>query len=138
METSSFLYDSEPGTTYIRSVSVTITWTDEADRNIRYTNQPDTFSITIMGLNVTAPALAQGANPQGGSGSLSAEYSASIDDIQDAIDNEVDNYTVQVDITLNEAGNQEKTSGIPGLAWTDTGNQYDYTIDIIWLTMPEE
>jgi membrane protease YdiL (CAAX protease family) len=136
--TSTLTYDSEPGTKYIKSVSVTLTWTDEADRNLRYTNQPDTFSITISGLNGTNPVTAEASNPTGGTGSVSADYSLSLDDIQDAIDNEIDNITVTVDITMVEAGNQEKTSGLPGLAWTDSGNQYSYTIDIVWLTTPEE
>ncbi len=131
-------FDSEPGTRYPRSISVTITWTDEADRNVRYENQPDMFSIMIMGFNGTGPAGNMGQNPQGGSGRLSTKYELVDDEIQDAIDNDADNFTITVDITMIEAGNQEKTSGLPGLAWPDSGNQYDYTIDLIWLVALEE
>jgi hypothetical protein len=46
------------------------------------------------------------------------------------------NYNVTVVITMVEAGNQELRSGRPGLAWTDSGNNYEYTLDITWLVPP--
>jgi hypothetical protein len=130
-------FESESEVKYIKSISVTVTWTDEADRGIRYENQPDTFSVSISGLNTTSP-VAQASNPQGGQGSISADLSFTNDDIKNAIENGDLNYNVSVIITMVEAGNQEKVTGLPGLAFIDSGNQYDYTIDIIWLTIPEE
>jgi membrane protease YdiL (CAAX protease family) len=137
--TTTLTYDSEPGSVYIRSVSVTLTWTDETSQYPRFTNEPDTFSITISGLNGTTPITTEASNPTGGTGTVSADYSLSLDDIQDAVDNQADNYTVSVEITMVEAGDYEKTSNLPGAYYyNDFGNQYDYTIDIIWLTVPEE
>lgn len=130
-------FESTYNEKYLKSISVTITWTDEADRNIRYENQPDTFSVSITGLNITTTPV-QGANPQGGQGSISSELSFENEKIEEELSNDVGNYIVTVEITMEEAGNQELTSGRPGLAFTDSGNTYDYTIEIIWLVKPEE
>jgi hypothetical protein len=128
-----FTYTSEQDK-YIKQVIVSITWTDEADRNIRYENQPDTFSVSISGLNYTQTASS--ANPTGGPGSISIQLSFSNENITEAIMTKGNNYTASVEITLVEAGNQEKRSGIPGLAWTDNQNQYDYQIWVV-LLVPE-
>lgn len=119
-------------TKYIKSVTITITWTDEADiQRIRtYQNQPDTFSVTINGLNGTAHD--EGANPQGGEGEISANLTFDDDTISNSILKNGDDYNVTVDITLVTAGDYIAQG--PGLySIPDNGNQYDYELVIVWL-----
>ncbi len=119
---------------YIKEVSVTVTWTDDADIDFRYENQPDTFSVMISGLGNSTP-ISDAPNAHGSSGSVSAEITFEIEDISDALAMDEEDYIVFVEITMVEAGDQEKISGLPGLAQTeDSGNQFDYTIDIVLLT----
>ncbi len=118
---------------YIKEVKVTVIWTDEADSNPLLDNQPDTFSIDIDGPNSSADG--SGSNPHGGEGSASATLSFSYKELTDIISNEGDEFEVKVTITLDDAGDQVSLSGL--WSQTDSGNNYDYEIEIIWL-VPEE
>jgi membrane protease YdiL (CAAX protease family) len=119
---------------YIKTVKVTVTWTDEEDiQYIRtYENEPDIFTVRVEGINKTTDAT--GSNPHGGEGSISTELSFTLEEIAKVIEEGGDEYEISIDITLDDAGDYWSTSGLWG--WTDEGNNYNYEIEIIWL-VPE-
>jgi hypothetical protein len=98
-----------------------------------YQNQPDTFSVTVSGLNLSESA--SGENPQGGQGSISTRLSFTNENITNAIENENDNYPVDIEITLEDAGGYFRRFGAIGI--TDPENDFEYTLDIVWLTTEE-
>ena len=118
---------------YIREVTVTVTWTDEDDiqRARLYENQPDTFSVSIDGPN--ASDTDSGANPRGGEGRISASISFSDEEISNIISQEGMNYTAEVLIKMETAGNYEARAGLGRLQLVDNGNRYDYEITVVWL-----
>jgi hypothetical protein len=118
---------------YIKSVTVTVTWTDEADIYIRYENQPDTFMVSVNGMNVTVEDT--GTNTQGGEGSVTAELSFANEEIEQFIEDGFENYAVNVELTMLEAGPYRRPVGAIG--FTDNGNAYDFEISIVWLTGEE-
>ena len=121
---------------YIRAVTVTVTWTDEDDiQRIRtYENDPDTFSVNVLGPNATAGET--GSNPKGGEGSISASVSLTNEEISDIILEEEGNYTVEVLIVLDEVGNYFAGTGARRVGFNDAGNAYEYEMEIVWL-VPE-
>ncbi len=121
---------------YISGIAVTLTWTDEPDiqRLRRYENQPDTFSLELNGPNITASD--SGANPRNGEGTISAARSIPSEDIPDIISTEGYNYTVDVLITMEKAGNYDARVGAGVVSLVDGGNQFDYEIIIAWF-VPE-
>jgi membrane protease YdiL (CAAX protease family) len=118
---------------YIKSVTVTVTWTDEADIYVRYENQPDTFMVSVNGMNVTVEDT--GTNTQGGEGSVTAELSFANEEIEQFIEDGFENYAVNVELTMLEAGPYRRPVGAIG--FTDNGNAYDFEISIVWLTGEE-
>jgi membrane protease YdiL (CAAX protease family) len=131
-DSESFTFFSEEDK-YIKLVKVTVTWTDEPDSNPLLSNQPDTFSIHVDGPNASSDGA--GSNPQGGEGSISTTFSYDLEVLSDVIADEGDEFEVTATITLDDAGDQESLSGL----WyqQDTGNDFDYEIEIFWL-VPEE
>lgn len=127
--------NSEPGK-YIKSVKVTVTWTDEPDiQRIRtYENNPDTFTVTISGANETASATA--SNTHGQQGTVTTELEFELEELEAIIETEGENYGFEITISLDEAGDLYPPVGV--IIYTDTSNAYDYTMDIVWLTEPEE
>jgi membrane protease YdiL (CAAX protease family) len=120
---------------YVKSVSATLTWTDEPDRRnfLRtYENNPDTFSMTISGLNITATQ--EGTNIYGQEGSITATIDIPTDDIQSAVDELMGNYEVTLDITMVDAGGFFTRFGVFG--YSDTGNDYNYEISVVYLVPP--
>jgi len=126
-------FTSEPDN-YIKGITVTVTWTDEPDiQRVRtYENQPDSFIIMIMGANFSVSE--QGSNPHGGEGSITAELSFSTEEVSQIIESNGENYEFMVQILLDDAGNYRPSVGVIG--YEDTGNDFNYQIDIIWL-VPE-
>jgi hypothetical protein len=126
---STLLWENEK---YIRSVTVTISWTDEADIRLRYKNQPDTFELLIDGPIYSDEA--RGANTQGGQGSISVQISYTNEETSHIF---ADQENPQINITaeLLEAGNQETNLGLT--YYEDSGNDYAFEIIVEWL-VPEE
>jgi hypothetical protein len=124
-----FIWEEEK---YIKSVTVTITWTDEPDIRLRYQNQPDTFELSIDGPIYSDEARA--ANTQGGQGSISAQISYSNDETSQ-IFADLENPQINISVQLIEAGNQETNIGFT--YYEDSGNDYNYEIIVEWLA-PEE
>jgi membrane protease YdiL (CAAX protease family) len=118
---------------YINKIKITMTWTDEPN-NTPYENQPDTFSVTITGPNSSDEI--SGSNSIGGSATITKEIGFTYSEVAELISTQGDEYGVECVITLEEAGNQEGPF-IGLLEQPDTGNDYEYTIEIIWL-VPEE
>jgi membrane protease YdiL (CAAX protease family) len=121
---------SEPDK-YIKAVTVTITWTDEDDIRYglrTYENEPDTFSVRITGPNSSASET--GSNQHGSEGTISTTLTLSLEEIAELVSEENENYEMLIEITMVEAGDLF-TTGLIG--FTDTGNSYEYEIEIIWL-----
>lgn len=118
----------------IRSVSLELRWTDEQDiRRIRlYENQPDTFSLTIVGPDPNMTKTMTGENTRGGDGILSVDMSFSDDDIRSFMDE--GGYNVSYTITLVETGMYLPRLGPGFIGLIDSGNSYEYTAVINWLS----
>jgi len=124
---------------YIAEVNVKLTWTDEEDiQRVRtFENQPDTFRVTISGPgNNTKTGASE--NPKGGQGTVMQSLTFNKSEIEAMVDEGDDDYNVTVLIEMVTAGSFQATTG-PGLiGFTDTGNDYSYEIEVVWLTTPEE
>jgi len=122
---------------YLQEVTVTVTWTDEDDiQRIRtFENQPDTFSVGVFGYNATEED--RGANPQGGEGSISASISHTNEEISEIIIEQEGNYTADIFIFLEQVGNYHAGTGPGVVGYDDTGNAYEYEMEIVWL-VPED
>lgn len=120
---------------YVKEVKVTVTWTDEPDTRYllrTYENEPDTFSLSINAPNASVSRSA--SNVHGEQGMVEAELAFSLEEISEIISEEIHDYEFTVEITMVEAGDSF-TQGLVG--FTDTGNSYEYEMEIIWL-IPEE
>jgi len=119
---------------YIKEVSVVVTWIDDAAAGIIYENQPDTFSVTLNGPNFSANNVS--SNPVGGQGSVSTMLTFSSESIVQFIESDGEEYEVVVEIQLEATGDQEgRLAGV--FTQPDNRNQYNYDIDIVWLTREE-
>jgi membrane protease YdiL (CAAX protease family) len=117
---------------YIKEVKVTLTWTDEPD-NTPLENQPDTFSVTITGPDGSDSS--SGSNAIGSTAIITAEFGFTISEVAELISTDEDEYGIECVITMEEAGNQEGPFGL--YENPDDGNNYTYTVEIIWL-VPKE
>ncbi len=120
---------------YIKGVRLTLTWTDEPDQQygIRvYENEPDTFSVKMTGLNASASKTE--SNVHGEEGVIALELDFSEEAIAMLIDEENYVYNVDIEITMENAG-ELFTTGLIG--FTDSGNDYQYEIEILWLVPGE-
>jgi hypothetical protein len=110
----------------IRSINVTLTWTDEPDlRRIRlYENQPDEFEIKILGPEGNTLDSGRGSNPQGLEGSI--PLSVMLDD--ESIVGYIGKGSFTVSITMVDAGDYEPRFGIRTMA--DNGNDYELDMTV--------
>jgi hypothetical protein len=125
--TSTFTIDIvEPN---IRFINCTLTWKDEDDiqRLRAYENSPDTFTLDISMQNFSESA--SGSNVHGSSGEIIIDL---------AFDDEPEyfNYTGEYtfDVTLVTAGNYLPRLGPGVIGLTDNGNQFDLTVEYVYLT----
>jgi membrane protease YdiL (CAAX protease family) len=120
---------------YVKGVKFTLTWTDEPDTQYGlrvYENEPDTFSVKIEGLNSSKSKTE--SNVHGEQGIISLELEFTNEEIAMLIDEESYVYDVTVEITMDNAG-ESFTTGLIG--FTDSGNDYQYEMEIIWLVPGE-
>lgn len=131
-----FTYSSEDEK-YIKDVKVTVTWTDENDWPNTHEDQPDTFSVRIISPN-NESIEDTGSNTINGPGMITATLSLTYEELSDIISTYKDEYEVSIEVTLEEAGDYDPIVG-PGIvtSQSDTENDFDYEIEIIWL-VPEE
>ncbi len=124
------------GEGFIKSISVTITWTDEDDiRRLgrTYENQPDTFSVAITILNKTVET--EGTNQIGLQGTINVELTLTDAELEEIASQQPSMMMANVEVTLVSAGNFEPRFGIIG--FTDNQNEYNYEIKTIWLSPTE-
>jgi len=120
-------YENDNDGTY--QCTVTLEWTDEANANRRYTNQPDTFDIEVTAPNGETKS-GTGTNPQGGSGNIVVNFTLGKDG------KETDYTGVwSLNLTLSDAGDQEARF------WSffdraDSANTYTLTIQWLYGTPP--
>lgn len=115
--------------TIITSLTATLTWTDEPDiQRLRlYENQPDTFSLTVSVLNVSA--FDSGSNAMGQDGSIMAGVDVTREEI---LAN--DDMVFTVTVSLDNCGMYSPRLGPGMIGLTDTGNDYDLSVEIGYLT----
>jgi hypothetical protein len=114
---------------FIDTITVEVTWTDEADNGILWTNEPDTFTAMVdddMGLDT---AERSGENSQGGTGRLVATWDPASwivvgnPDLVDWGDQEVyQDVNVRAGASMDSAGDQVTRFG--GRTQADPGNSY--------------
>ncbi len=120
---------------FVNHVSVVVTWTDEPDAGILWTNTPDAFTAGVdddMGID---SAQGSGENPQGGQGTVRATWSSGDSwvvtgntDLVDWGDQDViEGVTVMAGTTMDYAGDQVT---LLGRTQTDAGNVYTITYTV--------
>jgi len=103
--------------TMVTKVNVSVQWSDEPDAGIRYTNQPDTFSVELLDDEGN-----QLGSQQGASGHLSIVWV-----LQNGTE---DLGNLSVSVTCNRAGDQIPIINILGLRTiNDEGNDFNLRID---------
>ncbi len=117
-----------------KKVTMTVSWSDETEPPGRprlrpYTNQPDTFSLSLTDGNRTLDE--QGSNPQNAEGRISLIMEINESQIIDLIGN----FTVRGIITMVDAG-MWTTIGLLGL--TDRGNTCSLQLDVEFLVPKQE
>jgi hypothetical protein len=106
------------------NITITLTWTDEPDRNLLWLNQPDSFGLQLEGPNGQSGDAPMISNTQGQAGEVTLTMS---------VDHSNSNWTAgsgewTITIVAGDAGNQERRR--PALiGFQDAGNDYDMTID---------
>jgi MFS family permease len=111
-------------------VTLTLTWTDEADAGVRYNNEPDQFRLTVTPPNGTARTGGPTANSQGGAGTVSVNFDFPLGK------KEFFNGTGQwaVGVELVTAGDQVLwRPGIGLLDRADTGNAYTLSVECTYM-----
>lgn len=125
--------DMDTTVIFIHEASVTLTWTDEPDANVLFTNQPDEFTVSIEDNNAMDSDQDTGANPRNGQGSLSASWSSGDSwlvlgntDLVDWGDADVlESVLLTARVDMDSAGDQEaRLRTIP-----DPGN--DFTLQVM-------
>ncbi|MDG6224431.1 MAG: type II CAAX endopeptidase family protein [Candidatus Thermoplasmatota archaeon] len=114
--------------TLISSLNVTLSWEDEPDMvrfGRTYTNQPDTFRVTITGPNVSVEE--QASNPIHGEGLIELGVIIPVDEILA----QSNNTEFVVTVTLVESGMYAPRIGIIG--YTDNVNSYEMEIEVTYL-----
>jgi membrane protease YdiL (CAAX protease family) len=111
---------------------LTLTWEDETVKPgrptiRRYTNQPDTFNISVSGSNITQ--YSQAANQQGLPGmiQMDVEIPSNITQMNKG------EYMMDISITMVDAG---IWTGLSLLGFTDPGNGYELVMEITYLESP--
>jgi hypothetical protein len=120
---------------FVNTVTLTVTWNDEADAGILWTNEPDTFSAIVDDDQGIDTVEVSGSNPQGGQGRIVGVWSTGSawvvtgnPDLVDWGDQEV--YTevlLEAGASMDQAGDQVTRLG---RTQTDVGNNYVYSVSI--------
>ena len=121
------------GVPNVARMAFMLTWTDEADAGVRYTNRPDTFELLVTPPNGTERTSGAVANPQGGAGAASVAFD--FEGTQDPFWNGTGEWGVVVRCTT--AGDQTPMIGPFGLrVRTDTGNAWTLSVECAYLMRP--
>jgi len=108
----------------VNEVSVTLTWQDEPDANIRYRNTPDTFEVLVDSTEQTQSSGEVSDEDGNGVIEMTVHYDPPLG--YDPEDDMVWFNRVFITVTCVEAGDHESMIGL--LQFIDSGN--DYTLDI--------
>lgn len=119
---------------FVNRVTVQVTWQDEPDDGLRWTNQPDTFSVVIADTSGLDSDEDSGENTQGGVGDLMVEWVPQdtwlvygMVSLVDVSGQPVDLETsVSVEVEMVQAGDQTTRLG---MTRTDGGN--DVRIELV-------
>jgi len=121
----------------IRSINVTLTWSDEPDRRFgvrMYENAPDTFEVKV--LDPTGNDIRSGStsNPQGGQGSIDVPVLLTDDEVVDYKGK--GDFTVE--ITLTDSGVYSPRIGLGVRTVADGANDYSLSIEVVSYDNVEE
>jgi membrane protease YdiL (CAAX protease family) len=116
---------------YLRSVSITISWQDEPDVRVRFSNTPDTFYVLVQSPIKSVDGTGSNSPGGGGQGTITVDLTFADSEISQLLEEESEDHLIPIIVELTEAGNQD---GLLGLTYIeDSGNNFDYQIDIVWL-----
>ena len=116
----------------VMAISFMLTWSDEADADIRHTNEPDSFTIKVESPDGSYSGEEKGTNAQGGEGKIELSMTL-FDESNPPREYPFLNGTGEWKITVSiVAGDQEPV--LPSLfgmrTFSDTGN--DFTLEITY------
>lgn len=109
----------------LKSVTFTLTWVDEADRNALWVNQPDSLGLSVSGPNGQNGSAPASSNVQGGEGMVSVTVDVKHDKPNDGIGSGAWNYTVIV----GDCGDQNRRFRPSLIIFTDTVADWTLTIE---------
>jgi hypothetical protein len=108
----------------LKSVSVMLTWEDEPDAGVLYTNQPDTFSVSVsFGEDVN-----ETGESQSGTISIDKSFSPKRTNSKDG----QGEWTIEV--TMVQAGDQEGPGPLGVIPQSDGGNNYRLEVTTVVYT----
>jgi hypothetical protein len=116
-------------------INITLTWTDEPDSGVRFTNEPDQFGLRLEGPEGQSDETSLSINTPGGQGSVSLNFQ---------VEHGEDNWTAgsgtwNIWVVCGDCGNQKPIISIFDLReQEDGGNSWEYTIDVIYFMTEED
>jgi hypothetical protein len=118
----------------LTGMKLTLTWEDETEKPgrptiRRYTNQPDTFNITVETPNSTTRK--ESSNQIGLPGQITMDVAIP----ENTINEYEGSFQVDITVTMVEAG---PWTGLSLLAFVDQGNGYDLVMELTYLESPAE
>jgi hypothetical protein len=139
-EGASQMSDMDLNGKLVRNVTATVTWTDETDppgrpRIRQYTNQPDTFSLSMSDTGGNFSGSDQGANAQGQQGEVMVQISIEDQVLTEMLDQGYEGAMWSAEVTMVEAGIWTPRLGVLGL--TDPGNSYSVVIEFEYYDIVE-
>ncbi len=121
----------------VRSVTFTLTWTDEPDATRRHINEPDEFELDVFPPTGTDGHGGPTSNPQDGQGSISITINYEADGNEDPYFNGTGEYTIS--IVCNECGDHVLwRPGIGIFDQPDDGNAWTLDIEYEYYVKPDE
>ena len=122
--------------TNVKSLTATLTWTDEPDASLRHTNEPDEFELEVFPPNGTDGSGGPTSNPQGGEGRISVTKNFDPDGNKDPYFNGTGEYTITV--VTNECGNHVLwRPGIGIFDQPDDGNAWSLVVEVEYYVKPD-
>ncbi len=113
------------------NVTFTLTWEDEPAAGPRYSNRPDTLSLTVISPGGEEKQGGPAANSPGGSGSISLDFSI-------PKDNRTKGGDWEITVSAGDCGDQQPLVSVLGLRdIADDGNSWSIGVDYDYLEKSE-
>ncbi len=121
----------------VKSVTATLTWTDEPDATIRHNNEPDEFELEVFPPNGTDGSGGPTQNPTGGQGRIVVTIDFDPAGNKDPYYNGTGEYVFSV--VVNECGDHVLwRPGIGIFDQPDDGNAWNLEIEVEYFVKPDQ